>query len=260
MNISLAAEPIFSISGLTITNSAFTAVLVSFALIIIAAVLRVGLLTIPKRAQTLAEMIYDGLLGITKNVIGREDVAQELFPFIITAFFFIVISNWSGLIPGFSSILHGETPVFRAPTSDLNTVIALALCSVAYVQYLGFKYRGIKGYLSTFFNFSGPIYFAVGIIELISEIMRPISYSFRLFGNVFAGEVLLAVIIFLNSTFLPFTPIIPLPFYALELFVGVIQALVFCFLTIVFASIAISDHGEPHAEVPLEAVAVQTSK
>lgn len=181
-------------------------------------------------------------------MVGRADVTRAIFPFVFAAFFFIVLSNWSGLIPGFSSITIGSVPLFRAPTSDLNTVIALALCSVIYVQYLGIKYRGARKYLAVFFNFQSPIYFFVGILELISELIRPISYSFRLFGNIFAGEVLLTVIIYLNSTFLPYFPIIPIPFYTLEIFVGLIQALVFCFLTIVFTAIAIGDHGEPHLE------------
>ena len=249
MNISLAAEPVLRVGTFSLTNSALTATLVTVVLIIVAVALRTQLRDVPRRFQGAIEMIYDFLLTTTENVIGRPDIAREIFPYILTAFFFIVFSNWSGLIPGFGSFTtHGDIPVFRAPTSDLNMVIALALCSVIYVQYLGIKYKGARNYLSTFFNFQSPIYFFVGIIELISELIRPISYSFRLFGNIFAGEVLLTVIIYLNSTFLPYFPIIPIPFFALELFVGLIQGLVFCFLTIVFTAIAIGDHGEPHLE------------
>jgi F-type H+-transporting ATPase subunit a len=254
--ISLAAEPILHLGSLTVTNSMFTAVLLTVVFIFIAAVLRRGLSQIPSAAQSVAEMVYDGLISTAEKVTGRRDVAKDLFPFIMTAFFFIVFSNWSGLLPGVGSILiegshHGKpamVPLFRAPTADLNTVIALALCSVFYVQYLAIKYRGARDYLSTFFNFNSPIYFFVGLIEFVSEWTRIISYSFRLFGNVFAGEVLIATIVLLTATLAPIIPIIPLPFYFLELFVGIIQALVFCFLTIVFAGIATASHGE-HAKL-----------
>ena len=126
-------------------------------------------------------------------------------------------------------------PLFRGPTADLNTTIALALISVFMIQFYGFKHLGLK-YLKKFFNFSNPINAFIGILELISEFSRIISFAFRLFGNIFAGEVLLTVISFL----IPF--IAPLPFLGLEIFVGFIQALVFTMLSLVFISMATSHH------------------
>lgn len=134
---------------------------------------------------------------------------------------------------------HGKTfiPLFRAGTADLNTTIALAAISVFITQLLGFKYLKF-GYLKKFFNFSSPIMFFVGILELILELAKIMSFAFRLFGNVFAGEVLLAVILFL-------VPVIaPMPFYGLEIFVGFIQALVFSMLSLVFFNMATISHDE----------------
>jgi F-type H+-transporting ATPase subunit a len=124
-------------------------------------------------------------------------------------------------------------PIFRAATADLNTTVALALIAVVAIQYFGFTVLGVK-YGSKFLNFKDPISFFLGILESVSDISKIISFAFRLFGNIFAGEVLLAVMAFL----LPF--IAPLPFLTLELFVGFIQALVFSMLTAVFLNVAVS--------------------
>ncbi len=265
--ISLAAEPVFHLGTLAVTNSMLTAVGISLLCLIFGIFVRLALRQIPKTGQSIFEFIYDFLVDAAEKVTGKREVARDLFPFIVTAFLFIVLSNWFGLIPGVGSIVvnHGvgPVPIVRAPTSDLNMVIALALCSVIYVQYLAIKYRGIKSYLGTFFNFSSPIYFMVGILELLSELMRVISYSFRLFGNVFAGEVLIAILLYLTSTLAPILPVLPLPFYFLEMFVGVVQAIVFCFLTIVFTGIAVASHdeaGHAHDEPALDPAKMAVSK
>jgi F-type H+-transporting ATPase subunit a len=128
-------------------------------------------------------------------------------------------------------------PLFRAGTADINTTLALALISVIMTQFIGFKYLKL-GYLKKYFNFSNPIMFFVGLLEMVSEVAKIISFAFRLFGNIFAGEVLLAVMLFL-------VPLIaPMPFYGLEIFVGFIQALVFSMLTLVFFDMATVSHDE----------------
>lgn len=135
---------------------------------------------------------------------------------------------------------HGPTivPIFRAATADLNTTLALALISVTFTQFYGFKYLG-AGYLTKFFNFKqGPIFTFVGLLELVSEFAKIISFAFRLFGNIFAGEVLLAVIAFLIPA------LAPIPFIGLEIFVGFVQALVFAMLTLVFTNMATESHAE----------------
>jgi F-type H+-transporting ATPase subunit a len=128
-------------------------------------------------------------------------------------------------------------PIFRAGTADLNTTIALAAISVIVTQIIGFQYLGLS-YLTKFFNFSNPIMFFVGILELVLELAKIMSFAFRLFGNIFAGEVLLAVILFLVPM------IAPMPFYGLEIFVGFIQALVFAMLSLVFFNMATISHDE----------------
>lgn len=133
---------------------------------------------------------------------------------------------------------HVAPMLFRAATADINTTLALALVSVIFAQYFGLKKLSL-GYLKKFINFSSPIMFVVGILELVSEFAKIISFAFRLYGNVFAGEVLLAVIIFLTPIFVP---ILPLPFYGLEVFVGFIQALVFSMLSLVFFNMATQSH------------------
>lgn len=139
---------------------------------------------------------------------------------------------------------HGETkfvPLFRAATADLNMTLALALISVIAMQYFGFRTLGAH-YGSRFVNFKDPIMFGVGILELASDISKVVSFAFRLFGNIFAGEVLLAVLAFL----IPF--IVPLPFLFMELFVGVVQALVFSMLSTAFFNVAVSHGEEDHTE------------
>lgn len=128
-------------------------------------------------------------------------------------------------------------PLFRAGTADLNMTIALGILSVGLVQYYGLKYLKL-GYLKKYINFSSPIYFAVGILEIILEVAKIVSFAFRLFGNIFAGEVLLAVIGFIAAL------IAPMPFYGLEIFVGFIQALVFAMLSVVFFNMATISHDE----------------
>jgi F-type H+-transporting ATPase subunit a len=160
-------------------------------------------------------------------------------------------SNWLGLFPGVSSIVVHEggesVPLLRSPASDLNFTLALALIAVTFANAFGVAAVGLKARLSVFFNFKGPIDFFVGILELVSEFAKIISFSFRLFGNIFAGEVLLAIMAFL----VPY--LAPLPFMFLEIFVGFIQAFIFGMLTLVFVAIAVS-HGEDFDEHAVEKV------
>lgn len=246
MEISLAAEKIGSIFGLPITNS----LLMTWAAI--ALLLILGFFAgrkpqlIPKGIQNFFEAVIEYLLNLTDDIIGDKKVARKYFPLIATFFIFIVTANWMGLIPGvgtigFHAIKAGKEvfiPLLRGGNADLNTTLALAITSVVAVQIFGIAAIGAVKYAGKFFNFKGPIEFFVGILELISEISKMISFSFRLFGNIFAGEVLLTVVAFL----VPW--IAPLPFFALELFVGIIQALVFTMLTLVFIKMAITNHEE----------------
>jgi F-type H+-transporting ATPase subunit a len=177
------------------------------------------------------EMLIEKSYFFLKNIMG--DLPEAVFSLLLTFFMFIILGNWIGLLPGVGSIgiyehlEKGEylVPLLRSPNADLNTTFALALISVGSIQYLGIKSLGFKDYLSKFINIKSPIKFFVGILELISEFAKILSFSFRLFGNIFAGEVLLGVMVFLIPV------LVPVPFLALEVFVGFIQALVFTMLT-----------------------------
>lgn len=254
MNIALAAEPVLHIFGLAITNSILTAWVILAMLLVGALILRRFLNQVPGKIQSVLEMVYTYFYDSAESIMGNPEATRVVFPFIITLFFFIWLSNWSGLLPGFGSIgvkevIEGKevlVPLFRAPTSDLNMVASLAFLTVAFIQYLGLRFAGPKIYISKFINLKGPIDFYIGLIELISEVTRLLSFTFRLFGNVFAGEVLITVMLYLTSTLVPFLPFVPIPFFMLEMMVGVVQAFIFCFLTIVFAALAVSGHSQEH--------------
>lgn len=240
MHISLAAEKIGFIHGWPITNTIVTFWL-SIAVILVLSVLATRRMQmIPGKLQSAFEWVIESLYGVVKDVFGSDKEAKRYFPFLATFFLGILVSNWMGILPGWGSIgwhhvIDGKqefVPLLRSTNADLNTTLAYALISVGATQYFGVRQLGVGKYLGKFFNFKSGIGFFLGILELVSEFAKIISFSFRLFGNIFAGEVLLMVIAFL-------VPVIaPLPFLGLELFVGVVQALVFFMLTSVFIKVA----------------------
>jgi len=249
-HISIRAEEIFRIGSFPVTNALFLSTIVVLLLIILAIILRRKLSIIPNTLQNIAEMILEGALGVMDSVLLDRRKSEKYLPLVLTVFLFILFSNWFGLLPGVGSIMviHGgdSIPLFRSPASDLNFTLALALLSVTFANALGVAAIGLRARLSVFFNFKDPIKFFVGILELISEFAKIISFSFRLFGNVFAGEVLLTIMAFL----VPYAA--PLPFMFLEIFVGFIQAFIFGMLTLVFIGMAITEHeaeegSEQHA-------------
>ncbi len=238
-HISIKAEIIGKLFGIPITNSILTTWIVMAVIITAGFLLTRNLALIPvAKAQNFLELIIDGLYNLFAQVTGEK--IKVFFPILATFFIFIIASNWIGLLPGVGSIGFQEheklLPIFRSGTADLNTTLALALISVTAIQFFGIKTLGAGIYLSKYINFKNPIYFVMGILEIVAEFSKIISFSFRLFGNIFAGEVLLTVIAFL----LPVVVIAPLPFLALEIFVGFIQALVFSMLTAVFLKVAVT--------------------
>jgi len=242
MQISLRAEEIFHIGAFPVTNSVLLATLSFLVIAVFAFLLRRRIAMVPGKAQNLMEIVIDGALDIMDSVLGDRRKSEKYLPLVLSIFLFILCSNWLGLLPGVGSFVvrsgEGTVPLLRSPAADLNFTLALALLAVTFANALGVAAVGLKGRLKTFFNFENPILFFVGILELISEFAKIISFSFRLFGNVFAGEVLLTIIAFL----LPY--LAPLPFMFLEIFVGFIQAFIFGMLTLVFISMAVSEHGE----------------
>lgn len=238
LHISLAAETIAHIGPLPITNSLLMTWVV-MAILLVAAIASTSKLSlIPNNLQSIMEIVLEGLYSFFSSVVGRH--VKMIFPLVASLFLFIIISNWSGLLPGVGTIGFTEptkfVPLLRGPTADLNMTIALAVIAVIAIQYFGFRTLGMK-YGHRFINIKNPILGFVGFFEIISDLSKVISFAFRLFGNIFAGEVLLAVMAFL----MPF--IAPMPFLMLELFIGFIQALVFSTLTSVFINVALA-HDE----------------
>ena len=237
IHISLGAEQVLDIGGFHISNSILSTWAVMIFLIVFSLLATRKLKMVPTGIQNFTEVLIDSLRSLFESVMGES--YKRYFALLATIFIFIIFSNWSGLIPGVGTVglfktVDGTeefTPLFRAGTADLNLTLALALITVIIIQIEGMRSLGAS-YLKKFFNFSHPIHFYVGVLELISELSKIISFSFRLFGNIFAGEVLLTVIAFLMPLFAP------LPFLGLELFVGFIQALVFSMLTAVFLLVA----------------------
>lgn len=241
--ISIKAEELFHLGGLTVTNSLLLSFVVLVFLVILAINLNGKLKTVPGKVQSVFELLFDEALKLMDSILGSRTNSLKYFPLVATIFIFVLFSNWFGLLPGVGSIglYEGEklVPLFRSPSADLNFTIALAIISIISVNIFGIMALGFKRHSSKFFNFKNPILSFVGILELISEFVKVISFSFRLFGNVFAGEVLLVIIGFL----VPY--IVPLPFLFLEVFVGFIQAFIFSMLTLVFISMSVS-HEEAH--------------
>lgn len=244
MEISLAAEPIGHLGSLPITNSLLASFL---TLLVLGAVAlrarRVRL--IPTGFQNLFELVVEKLLGLMDSVTNDRQLTKRAFPWVATIFLSVLVSNWLGLLPGFGTIglraVHEGQPVLvpllRSVNADLNSTLALAIISVLATNALGIAVLGVVKFLKRFFvnPLKNPIMTGVGLLELFSEVAKLISFSFRLFGNIFAGEVLLVVI----ASLVPF--VAPLPFYLLELFVGLIQAFIFAVLTLVFMRVATAE-------------------
>ncbi len=193
-------------------------------------------------------MILEYFLELMDSVLGRRALSEKYLPIVATIFLFIMTANWLSLLPGVGSIglhegEHGLVPLLRAPAADLNFTLALAIVTVVMVNVFAIRSLGLGHRLKHFFNFSNPVNLGIGLLELVSEFAKIISFSFRLFGNVFAGEVLLLIVAFL----VPF--VIPVPFLMLEIFVGVIQAFVFAMLALVFIAIAVAQEESYETKV-----------
>lgn len=240
IEISLKAEEIFHIGGFPVTNSLLLSAVAFVALIVLGAVFRKKIAIVPGAFQNTVEAIVEGFMKLMDSVLGSREKTEKYLPLVLTIFLMVVLSNWLGLLPGVGSIkIHtlqeghdAFVPLFRAPSADLNFTVALAILSVLSVNIFGVLALGFIRHFSKFFTLKNPLYTFVGILEFISEFAKMVSFSFRLFGNIFAGEVLLIIIGFLVSY------LVPLPFLFLEIFVGFIQGFVFAMLTLVFIAMA----------------------
>ncbi len=239
--VSIAAEKVFQIGPLAINNALLTTWLVMAVLIAFAYFAGKSIKKVPGQLQNFAEMIIENLYETIENIAGEN--TTRFFPILATFFIFIITANYFGLLPGIGTIGLFQThdgheafiPLFRSANADINLTLALALVSVVITHYYAVTTVGIKSYLARYFSLN-PIYLFVGLLEIVAEFTKLVSLSFRLFGNIFAGEALLVTISGL------FAFIAPLPFMMLELLVGFVQATVFMMLTLVFMSILAEKH------------------
>jgi F-type H+-transporting ATPase subunit a len=196
----------------------------------------------PSRFQTVLEQLVEYVYDYVAVTLESRDMARRFFPLILTIFLFVWVANLMEFIPGVGSILfHGE-PLFRSVNTDLNTPLMLALVSFFVIEITGILTIGIVKYGSKFIQnpINNPIGFAVGLVELIGELVRVVSLSFRLFGNILAGEVVIAVALY----FMPY--LLPVPLMMFEIFIGTLQAAVFALLTLFFIKLAITEPHEAH--------------
>ena len=243
LHIALAAERLGTVWGVPLTNSLITAWTVMCLLAVGAFVVGRNPQIIPTKVQSAFEALVDFVLTFMEQTLGTRASALKYFPLITTLFIFIAASNLFDFFPLVGSIgfYHGKelVPLFRPINTDLNVTLALAIVAVIAIEVIGVMALGFFRYASKFFSFKSPLAFTVGIIEFVSEMSRFVSFSFRLFGNIFAGEVLLAV----AAYFIPY--LLPVPLMAFETFVGIVQGAVFAMLTLFFIKLAIA---QPHGE------------
>jgi F-type H+-transporting ATPase subunit a len=228
---------LFSIAGFPITNTVLTTLIADIVIVALVLIVSKTVSLKPKGVQNAIEAVIDYFIGTAKDIAG--DGALRIYPWAVSFFLFIVISNLLAQIPGFESIRFYTSPLdnygvplFRAATSDMNLTLALAVVSVVATHCLSIKYTGIKSYITRFITFKMfPIFLFVGILEFINELAKFVSFSFRLFGNISAGEKVL-------ETMYKLCPLVaPIPFIGLELMVAVVQAMVFAMLTMTFMHI-----------------------
>ena len=246
LHIAIAAERLWSPFGIPVTNALLTAWVVMALLTLFAVLVGTRLRAVPGRTQAAVESLFEYVLTYSTAILGSGSLARRYFPLLMTIFLFVLTANLFHFLPVVGSVVvegHGHTTsLFRAATTDLNFTLALAIIAVIAIEIAGIVALGALRYGSKFINFSSPVNFVVGLIELISELSRFVSFSFRLFGNIFAGEVLLAVV----ALFVPY--FLPVPLMMLEVFVAVIQAAVFSMLTLFFIKMAVAmPHGQGSA-------------
>lgn len=236
-HISLAAEKILKVGEVPITNSLLVSWIVALLMLLVGLWVSLTRREVPRGLQNIVEVIFEGFYSLFSTV--TKERTRQFFPLLATLFLFIIFGNWFGLLPGVGTIGfiehdHGHEkfiPLLRGATADLNTTLALAVVAVVALQYYGARTLG-KTYFSRFISLKHPISFFVGVLEIVSELAKVVSFAFRLFGNIFAGEVLITIVAFLLPLFAP------IPFLGLEIFVGFIQAFIFAMLTAVFLRVA----------------------
>ncbi len=264
-----AAPIVYNLGPLQFTNSMLVTWIVAALLILVAQLATRNVRLVPQGLQNFVEWLVEGMYGFFEDILGH-DLVKKSFWFFCTLFVFILFVNWFGLIPGVGTVgwgsadahghFHMVKPLLRGGNADLNMTLAMSLVFFALWIFWSLQSLGVVGFFKHIFSggdngkgvmaiFMIAIFLFVGLIEVISITFRPVSLSFRLYGNVFAGENILESMMHLGGAW--FAWLLPLPFYFLELLVGIVQALVFALLTSVFTALMAGHteegHGKEHA-------------
>ncbi|OGG72701.1 ATP synthase F0 subunit A [Candidatus Kaiserbacteria bacterium RIFCSPLOWO2_01_FULL_53_17] len=241
IHVALSAERLGEFLGIPITNTLITTWVVMAVLIAIAFLTRNRLQFIPNRTQALLEWMFEFVYDYVIETLGSREMARRFFPLLMTIFIFVLFLNWFEFLPGVGSITFDGHPLFRGANTDLTVPLVLAIMSFLVIEITGIMAIGVWKYGGKFLQnpLRSPIGFVIGIIELIGEMVRVVSLSFRLFGNILAGAVIISVATF----FAPYGA--PGLLMLFELFIGLLQAAIFALLTLFFIKLAIE---EPHGE------------
>jgi F-type H+-transporting ATPase subunit a len=262
----LPPEAVFHVGGFPVTNTMITAWISIVIIVVLSFLAFRHPKIVPRGLQAVMEFVFGSLLSFSQSVAGEKN-GRRFFPIVATIFIFVLINAWVGLLPFYGDALvftvsGHHYPLLRGANTDLNLTLSLALFSFVCIEFYGFRDLGF-GYLSKFVRlgqlgkglgqlftgkigsafgsiFFGIIDMAVGVLEALSELIRIVSFSFRLFGNMMAGEILLLITAFLIPM------VFAIPFYGLELLFSFVQALIFAGLTLVFMTVAVSSH-ETHS-------------
>ena len=254
-SVHVAPLPVFEIAGITITNSILYGWITSVFIITF-------LIWVARRVTVkpqggivqFVEILVEFISGIVENAFNNAKIARKYIPFFVTVFFVIILNNWLGLMPfvgnGFKS---GENPLLRPFTGDLNTTLAIGVCTMIFVYVVSIKESGgIGPYFRHFFSGSpkNPIYLVSALLEMLTDLTRVLSLSLRLFLAVTIGEIVIGVFAYLGGVIAPLTA---MPFTILEIVVGAIQAYIFTILATMYVAIAVNHSSEHHEEDDLTA-------
>jgi len=255
--VSVAPVTLFHLGPLPVTNSQMLGLLGIFVLLgIMFWTVRAIRKGSRNRFMHLMMWAFESLYDTTVEVIGDKTVARKVMPLAVTLLFFFLVNNWLGILPFVGAVTYNGHEMFRGIAADVNMTFALAIISILTAQAWAIRKRGFFGNIKRYLinPFKEPLHSFEGILEIVAEFSRTLALSLRIFGNVFGGEVLIAVIAYLSG----YAAVISLPlFYVLELFVGAVQAYVFFMLTVAFIGLGLPGQEDAHGEA---AVAESQSK
>lgn len=262
IKIDIAAKALFFIGDFAVTNAMITGLLglalTMSILFYVGSSVRHGRYN---RFIGLVQWVFEGLLRQIDDIVPDRKLARKVMPLAVTIFFLILIDYWLSVLPGLDAIKINGIPLLRSPTADLNFVLGLAIVTVVSIQIYAIKHLGILGNAGRYLRnpFKDPIGSFEGILEIVGEFSRGGSLALRLFGNAFAGEILLLVITLLTSYFS--VAVLPI-FMVFEMLIGFIQAYVFFVLTLIFTGLAVSHHEEhiqnEHSSIAMSDMTLRT--